>query len=381
MHHPMPVPKLHPHINVISVFRDQATLWVLSGIVFTTSGVFIGLALRGGQTGANAPKGPGSQTSSSHLAPFENVGFTATVANSLFSLIHLYCSTVPVLRDRATGLLEVRHVYFFVAVLTGFVCCIGSAASFLFNWKISLLLGYASATCGAVAAGQLAGAINPGVVVCRGGGVHTGGFALGIGVGGGGASGYGHTGGGGGGGMPTRVGHHYVVPACEHGHLGGHGHGHGTTSGNSGQSGRSEFRCVCGGTLTTVAGTMTHCSGSGNSQSRGTGTEVMGMEHQPLRSHISNQTPPPEAQQRSHTETVDRTNEKQLGEPLAPVQSQTGTVKLHKETHHLSPRKHTPTPSLRVEPCYEDACPGRLSSDGAAACVDMSMGLTGVGIV
>lgn len=131
MHHPISIPKLHPHLNIVGVLRDQATLWLLSGIVFTTSGVFVGLALRG--SSSLIGKHENSSTGTSYSSPFDNVGFLATIANILFSLIHLYCSMVPVLRDQAIGLLEIRHVYFFGAVIAGFSAGIGSAATFLFN--------------------------------------------------------------------------------------------------------------------------------------------------------------------------------------------------------------------------------------------------------
>ena len=347
----MPVPQLHPHINVMGVIRDQATLWLLSGIVFTTSGVFIGLALRGGTSNFGDQKSPSSSYKQS--SPFDNVGFTATVANSLFALIHLYCSTVPVLRDHATGLLEVRHVYFFGAVLGGFASCVGSAACFLFNWQVSLLLGYASATYGAVAAGQLAGAINPGVVVCRGGGVHTG--------------------------VSNGLGHHYCGAPC----------------------GRAEKgRCRCGGTCSTVAESgsgnprSTRTDGTGHtdqnpSSTTGTGPQSRGRPSNCLIDSARGQISPPKngSEKGAPPEDHDGTQAAQVAEPhlealagpLTTVpshNSHTGTVK-----HNKTKKTRTPVQSPHLAPCHGDACPGRLSSDGAAAAVDMQMGLTGVSIV
>lgn len=163
---------------------------------------------------------------------------------------------------------------------------------------MSLLLGYASATCGAVAAGQLAGAINPGVAVCQGahGGI----------------------------GISNGVGHHYYGVTC----------------------GRADNgRCRCGGTLTTTVGSS-NSNGGGSSNPRSTITVGTGRA----------------------------TDQSQfITEPgLVHVTSHIGTTKT----------KTSPTCS-QLEPCYAHVCPGtgRLGSDGAAAAVDMQMGLTGISMV
>ena len=133
--------------NVILAFLlDQTTHWILALICTSISGLLIGLSI----TQSRPP------TCNPQAGSFDD-GFWTQMSQVVLQLLSLYCTVVPLMRDRH---LPVRPFWFCTALVVSAVTAVLEPVVYGFSWRANALVGYVSEVAALVASAQLAGGVQ-----------------------------------------------------------------------------------------------------------------------------------------------------------------------------------------------------------------------------
>ena len=129
---------------------DQSTLWFFSLLFTGISGLMIGFAIM-------QPRPPECVPASDS----RDDNFWALLSQLFIQLLSLYCTIVPLIRDRS---LPVRRFWFSVTLGVSAATTVVAPVVYGYSWKASALASYVSGVAALMASAQLAGGVQQVVV-------------------------------------------------------------------------------------------------------------------------------------------------------------------------------------------------------------------------